>query len=287
MIDTPISALIRPLDRDLLDLYEATGPSSPPSGRFRPKLVALTASEGLGVAGPDNAVASRATIIPFPGPVRRGRGWPACPEKFPALVRSALTGEWVPARCDSLSCYSCIVPLTIRRAQALAQARPSQWLTLTAAGDGWDAIKKRMQSWTRLLRRRHSGLEYCWQVEENPQGTGSHVHAWVRGPKVDVPAMQRVALDAGLGLHAEVGIAFATSLHYQVPTIEYAFKSILWERPDEPTDFWPGALTYLSLNNGRLTHHSRAFYLGAGGQPLSATAAERDLAAARRGRAWA
>lgn len=188
------------------------------------------------------------------------RTWPPCPRHRGRSVRTS-SGRLVPARCERVSCWACVVPVAIRTGEALAMARPSLAITLTRLPRSWEPVQKLMSRFSKTVRRRGISARYAYNLEPNPNDrTGAHCHLWWRGDPVNQPLLSEIAAIAGMGSHVDVRPARAETVHHAIPTIDYGLKQILRDRPEHPAELWPSAREYLDLNGGRLTHQTHGFW---------------------------
>ena len=209
---------------------------------------------------------------------RPRRRWPACPAKHGLSVLNRATGELVPARCDRLTCFACLVPSAISTARAIAWARPRQWVTLTRVGDSWQAARRQVRRFRQQLQRLGVGGEFAYHVEPNPSGTGQHAHLWWWGDPLDAEIVRR----ASGGAYAAVGEIWISN-NYEIPTLEYGMKMVLWDRPDSPR--WLSVLLteFLDVNGGRLVHQTRDYFRDATGTTVGIDEARRQAKGVRRG----
>jgi hypothetical protein len=191
------------------------------------------------------------------------------------MVVNRHTGVLVTPQCGRLRCPSCIVPRAIGVGQALALAKPNLWITLTDIGSTWPEVQHGMKMFKQRLRRMKVSGHFAFHIEPSDGGRNNHAHLWWRGEEVARAAIQLAAESGRFGRYAEVGTAFPASTYCARPTIEYGLKTILLDRPAEPTELWPSALDYLERNGGRLVHNTRGFWLDGAGDPTTQTEAIR------------
>ena len=185
-----------------------------------------------------------------------------CPRKRGSLLANTTTGQFLPLPCGVLTCHVCIVHTALGHAAAIASARPTEQVLLTQVGDEWGVIKKRFKQLRDTLCRRGSKGEYVYHVEQNPAGTGHHVHLWHWGAPLSEPLLREAARSAGMGAEATVR-PMSTFPRY----LAYGMKAVI-ERPDGATELWPAAREYLRLNGGWLHHQTRGYWRGPDGEPL-------------------
>lgn len=198
----------------------------------------------------------------------RQRTWPPCP-RHPGRTIRRPSGLLVPARCNRLSCWACVVPIAIQTGEALAMARPTLAVTLTHLPRSWPEIQSVMARFSRTLKRRGIAAKYAYNVEPNPSDhTGAHCHLWWRGDPISQPLLSEIATVAGMGSHVDVRPARPETTYHSIPAIDYGLKLILRDRPEAPEAMWPAAAEYLELNGGRLTHGTHGFWQDWNGAPV-------------------
>jgi hypothetical protein len=172
----------------------------------------------------------------------------------------------MPAMCEGLWCWACLVPTALDHAAALALAAPQQAVRLSLVGQAWGDIHKRMTAFGRILRRAGRKVEYAFHVEANPERTGNHVHMWTWGDPLAEWAVMDAASRAQMGL--EVDVQPCSIPPGEPSRLWYGMKAVV-ERPAEVTELWPEAEAYLHLNGRRLHHATRNFWRdGPGGARL-------------------
>lgn len=213
---------------------------------------------------------------------RPRRTYPQCPRRRGSIT-NIITGEMVRAQCGALRCYSCIIGRAIRVGEAIALAEPTQALTLSLNSEEWQTIKTRFQAFGRRLRTQGLRAEYCYHVEPYRNG-GTHAHLFLHGDWVRDLDVRLACESAGFGYNGWSTHWQIRADHYQRPSIDYGLKMILRLRPDNPTELWAQAETYLDLNGGRLVHNTRGFWRDAHGQACTLREAIRATRAASSGR---
>jgi hypothetical protein len=193
-------------------------------------------------------------------PAHFGHSWPACPARRHLIAVERRTGEVVPARCDRVPCYACIVPVALKVVDAIALARPSHWVTLTSVGVGWQAVRRNFAGFTERLRRRGTTFEFSYHVEHPASHLSAHAHLWWWGDKPNERLLSEVAGRSHMGTYARAGELYVPAESFSRPSFEYGLKDILWNRPAEPTSMWPAAENYLRNNGNRLIHGTAGFY---------------------------
>lgn len=204
--------------------------------------------------------------------------WPLCPTKGREVFRDPRTGRLRPRACGTVRCPVCIVPVALRYAAAIALAEPERLVLLTGVAAEWSTIRKQINRYRQAVRKLGAHCQDAYHVEENPAGTGNHVHMWGWGGAIDEAVVSAAANSAGLGLFSGVQQAFVP----ETGRLVYGMKAVL---EDRDTD---GAMTahaerFLELNGGRLLHATRGYWRdGAKGARLGGVRQAAKVAAARR-----
>lgn len=185
-----------------------------------------------------------------------------CPNAQDRVVVELVSGQVFPDRCRSQQCAVCLPLNARRRALAITMAEPQRMirLSLVAQQDSGSPcrtalirIKRIRQA---LQRMGHDPGEWTYTIEPNPKGTGFHAHCLQRGKYIPQAELQTACERAGAGLpHIN---AIKRTGHF---TSRYGLKGFgadgyglkTFRANGEPTEA-------LRLNNGRLEHHTRAFF---------------------------
>jgi hypothetical protein len=145
--------------------------------------------------------------------------------------------------CRTSKCARCGPAKIERYKRAIAAApAPLRLITLTRTPEAAEPTYRALQGIQWRLRRRAIQMRWVWTREENPGGTGFHIHAVATGDFVPAQVLFTCAARAGLGR----------------PRVEavrdpVAMASYLWRGFDKnPDDF-------LTLNFGRIAHASHGF----------------------------
>lgn len=188
------------------------------------------------------------------------------------MMLSLSTGVMFPARCGKLACSYCLRANSRRRALAIGYAQPEREITFTQVGDSWLTIRDRMNRLSYGIRKEVKQSEWVWHVEQNPRGTGHHVHAWQKGSFIPQKLLSELAVTQGMGRVAHVSRLrhVGKAAGYGLKGISYGLKGV--EAKDEG---W----AYLSANGNRLTHQSRGFFTSPEGEKLGVRGAERAATA--------
>jgi len=129
-------------------------------------------------------------------------------------------------------------------------------MTLTKVGDDWQVIRGRMKRLQYDLVREIGVCDWVWSVEQNPKGTGHHVHAWQRGEFVPQARLSELADYNGMGFRVDIRRWYSEGKgaeSYGLKGIGYGLKGSAGEE---------SARVYLEVNGARLTHQSRGFFEG-------------------------
>lgn len=173
------------------------------------------------------------------------------------VLRSDATGAWAPLPCQRNTCETCGVRKALATAIAAGMAGPTQFVTLTQVGNDPQRIRARLSDWRRRLLEAGYPGEYWGVVEENPKGTGHHVHLWRRGGYVPQARVSEVADRCGMGRVTWIE-RYRGGVHgilYGTKTITaggaYGLKTALEEN---------GLWRFLELHRGRYGIWSRQFF---------------------------
>lgn len=233
----------------------------------------MSGPEGAAAGGPSSLVLYRQSVAPPTGddaglqPDAEG-----CPAKVGFFMMSRSTGAVFPARCGRLACAYCLRKNARRRALAISYAAPQREMTFTQVGDDWPTFRDRMKRLAYGARKEVPAFEWVWHVEQNPKGTGHHIHAWQKGSYVPQRLLSELAVREGMGriVHVSKLRNVSKAAGYGLKGLSYGMKGI--DADDE------GAL-YLGLNGRRLTHQSRGFFTTPQGEKLGVRGAEKAATA--------
>lgn len=185
-----------------------------------------------------------------------------CPRARDRVVVELHSGMVFPDRCRSSQCRYCLPLNARRRCLAITLARPTRMIRLSLVGDRHDSdpcrtalvrIKRTRQA---LRRMGVPAGEWCYTIERNPKGTGYHAHCLQTGPYIPQDALQTACERGG------AGIPYINAIKREgIWSSRYGLKGFGADgyglktfRPNgDPTEA-------LRINNGRLEHHTRAFY---------------------------
>ena len=182
------------------------------------------------------------------------------------------SGKVVPARCGSRAARCASWSRRGNDGAAIALAAPERAVLLTAAGDDWPTIQKRINRLREYLRRQQLAGEWVWHVEPNPSGTGHHVHAWQWGSaRLTQDVLRAAAVRAGLGhmvglssVNTPVGLSRAGLRG--ATAMSYGMKSVMGEPLGD--SLTAEQESYLSANGQRLAHASHGFWRDQRGRRL-------------------
>ena len=171
--------------------------------------------------------------------------------------------------CGAYLCPVCGWKRALTQRAALAQVKHKALLTFTQVPAMLSGVLSTVKAVLRFYRR-YDAIEMAWAIEENPNGTGHHIHALSRHD-VD-PALLSVAAEA-----ANIGIAHVspTPKHFTNPAQAERFArggatyllKFLEHEPGTP-DLATALTEHLDLNGGRLIHNTRDYFDGSRGEAL-------------------
>ncbi len=166
-----------------------------------------------------------------------------------------------PASCDAYSCPRC-GPMKARAyGQLAAASRPERFLTLTGASADFQENRQRVMNLLRLVRDRGREFEMFWAVEENPRGTGDHLHGVEHGDYVGQSVLQKLW---GAIVHVE-------RIRVEVEASRYVIKGAA--ASNYVTKGTTADLeAHRARNGGRAAHWTRRYMRLDNGEPQTATA---------------
>lgn len=221
------------------------------------------------------------SLDPYRQTVPPPSGLERCPRKIGWRLRNLVTGEVVPARCESNRCAYCLPRNARRRGLAIGYACPERAITLTQVGDDPDVVRARMKRVRYDLVQAVGRFEWVWHVEPNPRGTGHHVHAWQHGDFVPQKTLSAIAQRRGMGEVAWIERVRASSAAggygMKLAGIDYGMKAVTAELDEAAT-------VYLQANKGRLHHQSRGYWRHPNGESIEGVKAAVRAAEAAVGR---
>lgn len=185
--------------------------------------------------------------------------WPGGPPLYSVHLE---TGEIEPVRCKRLACDHCLPYLAYKRSMAMAWMKPYRMVLFTAMAPPDDPkpvatarirMKRLRQT---LLRKGVDGGQWAWTLEKNPNETGFHAHAVQHGPYVRQAHLGDAADSAGSGIVfiqksrtiADDIVRYATK---GFGSVSYGLKTF------KDRELAHEALT---INGGRIEHHTRDYY---------------------------
>jgi len=213
------------------------------------------ANVGRAARGGSSSLASTYQMEPAPD-------IPRCPQSSGRVVVELYSGQVYLDRCRRSHCGYCLPLNARRRSMAITLAGPRRMIRLSLLASESDGSPC-ATALTRvgLIRRnlKRIGLEpgeWCFTIEKNPKGTGFHAHCLQHGPSIPQAELQESCVRAGAGFPhinsiKREGIWTSRYGLKGFGADGYGLKSF---RPNgEPEEA-------LRINNGRLEHHSRAFF---------------------------
>jgi hypothetical protein len=185
-----------------------------------------------------------------------------CPYGSGRVVIELYSGQVYPDRCRRSQCAYCLPLNARRRCLAITYAGPQRMIRLSLMADESDkspcsTALTRIGLIRRNLKRmgRPPG-EWTFTIEPNPKGTGYHAHCLQRGPSIPQGELQESCLRSG------AGIPYINAIKREgIWTSRYGLKGFGADgyglkafRPNGDSR------EALRINNGRMEHHSRAFF---------------------------
>jgi hypothetical protein len=149
--------------------------------------------------------------------------------------------------CKRLTCPVCLRVAAWRRSLAIKHSRPERFLTLTLVGDDWQTVRKRVKAYRWAVAQEVGEVEWVWNVERNPKGTGHHVQAWQRGQFLEQRELSRLAQRFGMGKRVDIR-------RWESGGERYALKEAYAVKQTDQAE------RFLSMNGGRLTHQTRGYF---------------------------
>jgi hypothetical protein len=169
--------------------------------------------------------------------------------------------ERFPASCNTYGCRWCGPVKANAYGQLAAASRPERFLTLTGASADWQENRQRVMNLLRLVRDRGRVFEMFWAVEENPRGTGQHLHGVEHGDYVPQSLLQKLW---GAIVHIE-------RIRVEVEASRYVIKGAA--ASNYVTKGTTADLdAHRARNGGRAAHWTRRYMRLDNGEPQTATA---------------
>jgi hypothetical protein len=183
-----------------------------------------------------------------------------CQRVKPTLLVNRTNGHSVMwAGCKAARCPVCGPRRAAQQAVAVgyvaSQHERSRFLTLTQAPERWETRRQKMADYKLKLKRRDINLEWAWVTEQNPQGTGWHIHATCVGDYLPQAVMQDL-WGAIVDVRSNQGLEVARGQYAVKQAIKHAQYSV--KHAADQYD------TLLAANGGRWWHTSRGYYGGHG-----------------------
>lgn len=188
-----------------------------------------------------------------------------CPRRSEYWYQSESTDVCFRARCGANFCPWCAPINAAQTARAMALAAPQRMIRLSLVPHQFRRTQLVVASLQKWARRNYGTFEMAFHVEPNPKGTGNHIHAWQHGPsKIPQDKLQEACERVGLG-YPDI-----RRWRDRGGKTGYGLKGIGYGMKHEDLEM------FLSLNGGRLVHHSRGFFRdGANGERLTLGEAKR------------
>ncbi len=104
--------------------------------------------------------------------------------------------------CRKNACLTCARSKVRQVERAIRFTQPSALVTFTLLGQCHRSNALCMNNVARNLRRGKGALDlaWVWATEPNPNDTGAHAHAWLRGDVPSIEALQQQATQVGFGI---------------------------------------------------------------------------------------
>jgi hypothetical protein len=186
----------------------------------------------------------------------------SCPYAADRVVVELHTGQVYPDRCRSSLCRFCLPLNARRRCLAITMTGPQRMIRLSLlAGRKDESPCATALTRVGLVRRNLKRMgwqpgEWCFTIERNPKETGFHAHCLQRGRSIPQSELQEACRRAG------AGFPYINAIKREGQwTSRYGLKGFGADgyglktfRPDGDSR------EALRINNGRMEHHSRAFF---------------------------
>lgn len=204
----------------------------------------------------------RSSSLAYTDQTEPGERPSACPRGSGRVVIELYSGAVYPDRCRAAQCAFCLPLNARRRCLAITYAGPQRMIRLSLMASESDkspcsTALTRIGLIRRNLKRmgREPG-EWTFTIEPNPKGTGYHAHCLQRGPSIPQAELQESCARSGAGIPyintiARTGIWTSRYGLKGFGADGYGLKAF---RPNGD------AREALRINNGRMEHHSRAFF---------------------------
>lgn len=208
---------------------------------------------------------------------------PRCERKLNLWLVNQATGEFMPLGCGRMTCPQCVGWLAVRTAGAVGLAEPQRFGRLSLVGNDWQTVRARMSRLRYDLRKAlRQDFEWAWNVEQNPKGTGHHVHFFQHGAFVPQRLLAELADYRGMGRNVDIRQwkpQGSLSTAYGLKGLLYPMKGALDEREGQDDEVLNG---FLAINGRRLIHASRGYFRHCG-EHLGLEDARRKWSVVRRG----
>lgn len=186
-----------------------------------------------------------------------------CPHVGFDLV-GLVSGERSPGSCRRYACLVCGPRKTKGYQQLAAGSHPERLVTLTLAPPDFQRARVQVNDFVRRIRAAGYRWWWYWVIEENPKGTGHHIHGLQHGDYVPQRFLQSAWGDR---------IVHITRIRVEVEAARYVLKGA--ERASSYLS--KGAVGqyegHLRRNGYRCAHWSRGYMRIDGTEPATAAAA--------------
>lgn len=185
-----------------------------------------------------------------------------CPRASDRVVVELYSGSVFPDRCRSNGCIYCLPLNARRRCLAITLAAPRRMIRLSLVAESdeesvFATARRRINRIREYLKRWGTDPgEWCYTIEKNPGESGFHAHCLQSGRFLDQRELEQACL------RANAGIPYINEIKRTgIWTSRYGLKGFGADGYGLKTFRPSGSPTEaLTLNNGRLEHHSRGFY---------------------------
>lgn len=194
-------------------------------------------------------------------------------------------GDRIP--CEKNSCPDCVIVNAQSIASAIHLSSPSHSIFLSQVGNTADGIQRRMSLLATQVRKQLPDFQWVWAVEDNPSGTGVHLHGFFYFSRRNV---SRAKLEQ---LFRKIAISVGIGRQLGVQSIDQGVSREFFGYPMKMLSHPVTAPRYVELNRTNrgitLVHASKHFWRdGPTGTPIQRIQAEqlarhRFLAASRAG----
>jgi hypothetical protein len=172
-----------------------------------------------------------------------------CPVRWPVPEPLWTRGQMLRHKCGRITCAFCVRGRVNEVRDAVRLTQPDALVTVTGLTDNHGTNRGRMNDLAKRLRcavgADADSLAWVWAAEPNPQGTGVHAHAWLRGPLPEPGLLDHHASAAGLGSTNLRPVTYDGDLAYMCKTATWNHASLA---------------AYLEVNGGEIMHAGQWFW---------------------------